>query len=426
VCANPKCIYWLSPNAFISHGYDHRWLTEVTTDKQNFPQFYFGVKVTSTRNEYYIWATMEIEAFRTLYEMTMYRDFHLLFDEIWHNPERHNSEMSIKLPTLLLKRLLEKTRNRVTFGNIVFLSASAGRVLALSGQNSSIFLEQCVLQPPAEEAFLDAMLSKTDKNIGLSHLYIHTFPFNSGEVMGRLIRGSALKSFSYLPDGDPYPEEMLNSLCNSGLLSLELFSVNFTSHDAYGAFLRSLHSSSLEQLTINEWDFRRLAFPVEIVEKLSLVHLSMTDVSFHEGGWKSFFRELPKCKTLRSLEFMYSMWWDSEENEKAAGQFAVEFAQFLKNSPNILSINKTGYCLCRHGSAENDNDDLYATCFAPILEHNRLKKNLETLKNKENYEVRGFLVSEALGTRFAENPSSCYTMLKVNVDVLISCLLSEH
>jgi len=126
---------------------------------------------------------------------------------------------------------------------------------------------------------------------------------------------------------------------------------------------------------------------------------------------------------LRSVEFC---WLDSEENEIAQVVFAAEFAQMLKNSPHICSTNKMHYIFDKNGnSCSNENYDLYKTRFAPILEHNCLKKNLETLKN-ENYEVRGFLVSEAVGTRFAENPSSCYTMLKANVDVLISCLLSEH
>ncbi len=36
---NAQCVYWLSPNALISHGYmdDAQWLSEVTAAKWNFP-----------------------------------------------------------------------------------------------------------------------------------------------------------------------------------------------------------------------------------------------------------------------------------------------------------------------------------------------------------------------------------------------------
>jgi len=44
------------------------------------------------------------------------------------------------------------------------------------------------------------------------------------------------------------------------------------------------------------------------------------------------------------------------------------------------------------------------------------------LKERENNEVCSFLVLEAIGTWFVIKISSCYTMLKLNADVLVSFL----
>jgi len=51
---------------------------------------------------------------------------------------------------------------------------------------------------------------------------------------------------------------------------------------------------------------------------------------------------------------------------------------------------------------------------------------LITLRKTENYQVRGFLIAEAMGRLLAKKTSSCYTVLKANIDVLISYLLSNE
>jgi len=149
----------------------------------------------------------------------------------------------------------------------------------------------------------------------------------------------------------------------------------------------------------------------------------MWDVYFNEAGWKSICQELPKCKTLNSLEFSSIGWWSSNKKEVAASEFAVKFAQLLKYCPNILFTNETEF-FCDDDDDDDDYDDnvLYQTHFSPIPEHNRLTKNMITLRKKENYQVRSFLVAEAVGTRFAKKPSSCYTVIKANVDVLVAYL----
>jgi len=420
-----ECIYWLSPNAFITNGgYGMHWLSSATRTKQNFPQSY--LRVSTTDRLLYIFATSEMEAFRTLYEMTLYSDFGTSFERILHDDE----DTDMALPTMLLKEIIEKATNPLYFSRIHFPSALTGKLLAHCGhkQNTSITFAECAFAPAAEKAFVEEILLRTDKNSGVTRLFFdRTLPFSSDESSVRLLMSeNGPIAFSYLWSGTAYSEEVLDCLRNSPRLqSLELFENNFTSNDAYASFLRSLNSTSLQSLTVQNWDMREIAFPVEIFDKLALTHFSIHDVCFNEAGWRSLLQEISKkCSTLTSLEFKYILWWGSDDEQVAGGEFALELAQFLKDNPNILATNTKTY----FGDDYDDgNDDiLYTTHLAPILEHNRLLNNLKGLKERENYEVRGFLVSEAIGALFATKVSSCYTMLKANADVLVSFLPSYN
>jgi len=118
----------------------------------------------------------------------------------------------------------------------------------------------------------------------------------------------------------------------------------------------------------------------------------------------------------------YILWWGSEDKELAGVKFALKLAQFLKDNPNILATNTKSYF----------GNDMMMTTMAFCTQltwlpfwNNCLVKNLKTVKERENYEMHSFLVSEAIGSWFATKVSSCYTMLKANVDVLI-CFLSSY
>jgi len=417
-----ECVYWLSPNAFITvGGYDMRLLSSGTRMKRNFPGYHFCVCTASRSLD--IFATTENEAFRTLHEMTMYSDFASWFRGISH----HDDDTNIKLPTMVLKECLEKARNPLFFSGNDFTSAFAGRVLAQSGHRMSITFYRCAFVPVAEEAFVDAMLSKSDKNCGLTGLCFDTsLPLRSDQSLVRVMMSEyGPTTFLYLSPDAPFSEEVLDCLRNSPRLqSLTVCDKNFASNDAYANFVRSLNSTVLRSLTIQDYDIRHVAFPVEIFEKLALKHFSMYDVCFHEAGWRNLLQVIPKCRTLISLEFKYILWWGSEDEELAGVEFALEWAQCLKHNPNILSTNSQSYFSDDHN--DGNDDILYTTYLAPILEHNRLLQNLKILKERENYEVRGFLVSEAIGTKLAGKVSGCYTMLKANVDVLVSFLSSRN
>jgi len=421
---NPKCIYWLSPNAFLSHGYDDEWLSSVTTAKRNFPQCY--LQISTNQHSFDVWATTEMEAFRTLYEMSLYDDFPSCFKGLEYLPD----DTTITLPTTLLKMILQEAVNHVVFHRIDFVSEYAGRVLASTGRSKTITFHECAFQPPAEEAFVDGMLSKADKNSGWTGLHlIRPLPFSSDEVLVRLIQGEVLADFKFELYG--FSERLQDSLRDSlQLQTLALELLNFmSSFDHFAGFVRSLHSRSLRSLKFYYWDFRRAAFPVEIFHKLLLTELYVGCVFFTEAGWKSIRQELPKCKTLEKLEVVVIGWCGCYEKEFAEVQVAVEFAELLKDSPNILVTNTREFFYDNDEDEDDDNaedDELYTTHIAPILQHNRLIKNLTILKRKENYQVRGFLVAEAVGRQFANKPSCCYTVLKANVDVLVAYLASDE
>jgi len=220
--------------------------------------------------------------------------------------------------------------------------------------------------------------------------------------------------------GYAFSEQVQDCLRNSLLQSLVLRPQNFISFDHFAAFVGSLHSSSLRKLKVYDWHFYEAAFPVQIFSKFLLMEFYMWGVSLHEAGWKSMRQEIPKCKTLESLGIMDIEWWGSN---KTAAEVTVEFAQLLKDCPNILYANPTGFYNSEDDDIVDDEgyeDVQYTIHYAPILEHNRLIKNLTRLKKDENCQVRGFLVAEVIGRRFAQKPSSCYTVLKANVDVLVS------
>jgi len=157
---------------------------------------------------------------------------------------------------------------------------------------------------------------------------------------------------------------------------------------------------------------------MEIFQNLSLTHFSLKECILNETGWRNLLREIPKCTTLISLEFWHIHRWGSPIRADGTVEFAIELAQFLKNNPIIVSTNKANvigyYC----------DNDVYTIHIAPILEQHSLLQNLKILKTRANDKEGGFLVAEAIGTRFATKPSSCYTILKVNVDVLVSYLSS--
>jgi len=423
VRVNPKCVCWLSPNAFISHGYCDDWLSSMTEAKRSFPERCFIVKANSHR--FLIWATTKMEAFRTLYEMTLYADFPSSFQGLVYLSE---DDTTIKLPTMLLKSILEKPVNHVDFNWIKFVSEYAGRVLASTGCSKTISFSNCAFWPPAREAFVNGMLSKADKNSGCTGLHLYKTLFSSDEALVRLIEGHMLYDFSVFFDrSSHFSKRLQDSLRDSlKLQSLFLSPRNFLSFDDFSRFVSSLHSSSLRRLTIHRWDFRRTALPVQIFSKLLLTEFHMLDPCFDEAGWKSIQQALSKCKTLNRLEFSY-IEWCSDDNKYKKGEFAIIFAQLLKDNPNILFTNTRRFFFsldCFNFDARDD--ELYTIYFAPILEHNRLLKNLTIFKRKENYQVRGFLVAEAVGRLFAKKPSSCYTVLKANVDVLISYLTSDE
>jgi len=221
VRANPECVYWLSPDAFITQGYAIDWLKRATRDKRNFPRSYFCVG--TTKQLLFIWATSEMEAFRTLYEMTMYSDFASSFEKLWPLDD----ETTIKLPTLLLKEVLKNNVNPLEFDNLHLQSAFAGRVLAQSGQITKLTLAECAFEPAAEEAFVEGILSRTDKSNGLRKLhFLDCLPFRSDQNLVRLLMSEyGPMEFSYLFPDSRYSEEMLISLRNSpGLQSLALCS----------------------------------------------------------------------------------------------------------------------------------------------------------------------------------------------------------
>jgi len=69
------------------------------------------------------------------------------------------------------------------------------------------------------------------------------------------------------------------------------------------------------------------------------------------------------------------------------------------------------------------DDVVYTTHIALILEHNRLKQNLKTLRERGGARFCGF---GSDWNAVCRKVSSLYTMLKANVDVLLAHLSSRQ
>jgi len=100
------------------------------------------------------------------------------------------------------------------------LISFAGRLLAQSGHSTSITLAGCAFEPVAKEAFVDGMLSKTNKNYGLTKLhFVDTLSFHFNQTLVHLMMS------------EYGPIEFSHSLHNSPRLqSLELYEESFTSN----------------------------------------------------------------------------------------------------------------------------------------------------------------------------------------------------
>jgi len=173
---------------------------------------------------------------------------------------------------MLLKEIIEKATNPLFFSRIHFPSALSGKLLAHCGHkhNTSITFVECAFAPATEKAFVAKILLRT--NI----FFDRTVSFSSDESMVcSLMSENGPIAFSYLWSDTAYLEEVLDCLHNSHRLKfLELCENNFTSNDAYASFLRSLNLTSLQSLTVQNWDKHEIAFPVEIFDKLALTNFS--------------------------------------------------------------------------------------------------------------------------------------------------------
>jgi len=101
--------------------------------------------------------------------------------------------------------------------------------------------------------------------------------------------------------------------------------------------------TSLQSLTVQNWDMHDIAFLVEIFDNLAPTHFSKHHVCFHEVSWRTLLQKISQCTMLTSLEFKYILWWHSEDKELAGAEFALKLAQFLKDNPDILATNTKSY-----------------------------------------------------------------------------------
>jgi len=420
-----KCLFWLTECLIVMKQDDLDWLQDLvellpSTWDSHFPD---PTLMLWTRNDcpLVLFATVEMEAFGLLHEMVTYPDFSSRCEGIVYS--RGNQLGAI--PTLLMKEILEKTEGMFTLCNILFRSEFSGRVLATSGRNTSIMFRGCEFLALAEEAFLQAMTTKADENMGLTDIYMYkAYPFNKQTLL-RLLQRNELKtlalygySYGHTPPVifDPHTEQFLEELLEAigSSRRLENFKVpyctDFASYESYVNFINGLRSESLRHLHIEFYgcEDKTISLPVDCLSELSLTNFSFNHVILSRTRWNKLLEELGKCTMLPSLTLKYASW-----REVYGRLAAVEFQSFLKVHPNIDTLETEHFF----------DTYTYTKCIVPTLEHNWWHKRIQSLLDND---LRSALVAEALARVFASKPSQRYTLIRENTDVIASYLALHH
>jgi len=418
-----KCLFWMTNRTFIM-AYDqvtqlYNLIDHVPSlNEHEFPGMFLMLRLKDGFSVF-LFATSEIEAFGILHEMVQYSDFSQCI-----RIEYPSENETTTLPTLLLKGILERvnTTDFFVLANFRFESEFSGRVLAMSGRNTSILFKQCDFLPLAQDAFVKSMISKEDETTGLTDLYMFKPYAFDDQTLFSLLKGNALKTlalYGYMyesplhPTHGPNSEEFLQGLleaikCSRNLRCLKVpYCRDFPSYERYANFVNGLRSKSLRDLHICiGWPDRTIPLPLDSLRELSLTSFKFELVLLGQTRFNKLLEELGKCKTLTSVTLNYAGWLEDYDT-----QAAVDFKNFLKQHSNIDSVETVRFF----------DDRAYQMHVVPMLEYNRWQKKIRSLYGNER-ELRSALLAEALGGIFATKPSQSYQFIQANIDVIASCL----
>jgi len=386
-------------------------LSFVRNDTKSFPEPLYCINIsdhhdmkTIVRLEVY--SSSDSDALNFLDQLGKYRDFTPRFRSLISNIGSRRY-----ISPCFLENVLRDAQVEIEFRRVIFDSARDGHAFPTFGRDVMVYFLDCEFKSEAADAFFRGMITKSDRNIGLTGLAIHIrIPF-SEEMLITLLRMNLLDTYGVR--GLVIGKLSSTALCairESQLRSLRLAGAGFNTWADMRCFLTSLRSTVLEKLTI-DWCMCKDIFPavaVAIQHCPALIHVSLDNVWLDREDWGCLLNAFRSHTKLSSLSLKYVRWSNTTYEETA-----LDFAAMLKENTNIDKLETASFF--SHG----EDVRFLEKRIKPQVEHNYYSKWFPSLHRTEAASsMRAALVAKALSNGLQGKPSIQYALLKSNVDFL--------
>ncbi len=309
-----------------------------------------------------------------------------------------------------LERVLDDAQAEIEFDRVCFEGACQGHAFSIFGHDTMVMFNACEFLSDAADAFRQGMITKSDRNVGLTGMAIDgwvPFPEN---ILITLFRRNLLQTYKLrCVCKDYHSAKGLSAMQKSQLRSLSLHGIGFSTYDYFARFLHSFHSSTLERLALCSY-YSGCASPVvalAIEQCPMLIHFSLDHARLNRAHWDCILNAIRNHKVLSSLTLKYGAWKDITYEEAAAG-----FTVMLKENANIEKLETESFF------SNGRDSPLLETKIMLHVVHNYYSKRFSSLHRTEAANTRAALVGKALGIGLQRKPSFQYELLKSNVDLI--------
>jgi len=304
---------------------------------------------------------------------------------------------------------LEDAQAEIEFYDVHFTGACQGHAFSTFGRDTMVLFDCCKFVDDAADAFLQGMIAKSDRNVGLIGMAIRgSMPF-SEDILITLFCTNLLQTYKLHECVDYHSAKALCAMQKSQLRSLTLNSGGFFTWDNFARFLHSLHSSTVERLALGYYysgcPSPNVALAIE--QCPMLIHFNLDHARLNRAHWDCILNAIQNHKVLSSLTFKYVKWKDMTYEEVASG-----FTVMLKENANIEKLETESFF---------GNGWYYPMLETKIMlhvEHNYYSKWFPSLHRTEATSMCAALVGKALGNGLKRKPSFQYALLKANVDLI--------
>jgi len=197
--------------------------------------------------ELHVYSQSDLDAFKFLDQLGKYQDFTPCFRRL-----QTMSAYRRVISPCFLENVLRDAQGEIEFCSVTFKIAREGHAFATFGCNVTVVFLDCEFKSEAADAFLQGMITKSNRNVGLTGIKTFiTIPF-SEEMLITLLRMNLLDTYQVpLVLRNKLSSTALCAIRESQLRSLRLGRVGFNSSADMRCFLTSLRSTVSEKLTLD-------------------------------------------------------------------------------------------------------------------------------------------------------------------------------